>query len=228
MCGRYSLTTPAELIAEAFGLDAPPQLAPRYNVAPTQPILAVRTVPGGSGREGVELRWGLISKASRETLVGPPLINARAETAAERPAFRHALRVRRCLVPADGFYEWQRAGTGPRAFHFTLRDGAPFGLAGVWEPWAPPDTGVVGSCAVLTTAPNPLVGEIHDRMPVMLLPEAVSRWLDPELTDPEALAPLLAALPAERMAVREVGRAVNDVRRDGPECLEPPRELRLF
>jgi putative SOS response-associated peptidase YedK len=228
MCGRFSLTTPAELIAEAFGLDAAPQREARYNVAPTQPVLAVRTPPEGSGREAVALRWGLISKASRAPPVGPPLINARAETVAERPAFKHALRARRCLVPADGFYEWQGAKGARRAFHFRLRDGAPFGFAGLWEPWAPPDTGVVGSCTVLTTTPNDLVREVHDRMPVMLLPETFSAWLDPTVTEADDLAPLLAPLPADRMSVREVGRAVNDVRCDGPECLEPPRELRLF
>jgi len=127
-----------------------------------------------------------------------------------------------------GWYEWQGAKGARRAFHFRLRDGAPFGFAGLWEPWAPPDTGVVGSCTVLTTTPNDLVRDVHDRMPVMLLPDAFSAWLDPAVTEAEDLAPLLAPLPADRMSVLEVGRAVNDVRRDGPECLEPPRELRLF
>jgi len=224
MCGRFSLTTPGELIAETFGLEEAPELQPRYNIAPTQPVLAVRQPAPAGERELVPLRWGLLGPGLRDPSQGPPLINARAETAARKPAFREAFRTRRCLVPADGFYEWRRSGSERQPVRFSLSDGGLFALAGLWAPATLPGTGTLGSCVVLTTEPNALVARVHDRMPVILPPEAWTRWLDPTPVAGEALLPLLGSLPAEAMRARDVDRAVNDVRNDGPECWGPPRE----
>lgn len=224
MCGRFSLTTPGELIAETFGLEEAPELAPRYNIAPTQPILAVRRPHEGDPRELVPLRWGLVGPGLRDPSEGPPLINARAETAARKPAFREAFRVRRCLVPADAFYEWRGAGGRRQPVRFSLTGGGVFALAGLWAPATLPDTGTLGSCVILTSEPNPLVAEVHDRMPVILPPDTWARWLDPAPATADALLPLLGPLPAEAMRAVEVDRAVNDVRNDGPECWRPPRE----
>jgi putative SOS response-associated peptidase YedK len=216
MCGRFSLTAPADLVAEIFDLDDELELSPHYNVAPTQPILAVRDV--AYGREAFSPRWGLVSPATRGRAA--PLINARVETVSERVAFREPFHHRRCLIPADGFYEWMRGAK--RAFHFSLADGAPFGFAGLWEP-GDADT---SSCVILTTTPNELVAEVHDRMPVILERSGFQSWL--EARDPRDAEPWRVPLRAARMRVREVGRSVNDVRNDGPECQEPPRERRLF
>jgi putative SOS response-associated peptidase YedK len=224
MCGRFSLTTPGELIAQTFGLEETPELEPRYNIAPTQPVLAVRLPAPAGARELVPFRWGLLGPGFRDSSQGPPLINARGETAARKPAFREAFRTRRCLVPADGFYEWRRSGSQRQPVRFSLPDGGVFALAGLWAPTTLPDSGTLGSCVVLTTEPNALVAEVHDRMPVILPPAAWSRWLDPSPAPDEELLALLGSLPAEALRVREVSRAVNDVRNDGPECWAPPRE----
>ena len=224
MCGRFSLTTPGELIAETFGLEEVPELQPRYNIAPTQPVLAVRLPAPAGDRELVPLRWGLLGPGLRDPAQGPPLINARAETAARKPAFREAFRGRRCLVPADAFYEWRRSGAQRQPVRYSLTGGSVFALAGLWGPATLPDTGTLGSCVVLTTEPNALVAEVHDRMPVILPREAWARWLDPTPASPEELLALLGTLPAGAMRARDVDRAVNDVRNDGPECWQPPRE----
>lgn len=226
MCGRFSLTTPGELIAETFGLEEAPQLQPRYNIAPTQPVLAVRlpAVAAERERELVPLRWGLLGPGLRDPSQGPPLINARAETAARKPSFRDSFRSRRCLVPADGFYEWRRSGSQRQPVRFSLTDGGVFALAGLWSPSTLPETGTLGSCVVLTTTPNALVSEVHDRMPVILPRDAWSRWLDPTPAPADDLLALLTSLPADAMTARDVDRAVNSVHNDGPECWAPPRE----
>ena len=216
MCGRFTLTTPGEVLAEAFGLDEPPTLAPRYNIAPTQPVAAVRREADGR-RRLVLLGWGLVPPIPRES--GRPLINARAETAASLPSFRDAFRARRCLVPADGFYEWKAGGPRKQPFHVRLSDGRPFAFAGLWEPRARgPEGNTAGSCALLTTEPNALMRDIHDRMPVILPPEGYARWLDPALR-PADLAPLLRPYHAGAMEARAVGAFVNNARNEGPECV---------
>src|SRR5262245_4330455 len=187
MCGRYSLYSSAADLAEWLGLPEVPALEPRYNVAPTQPVAAVRAGPGG-GRELVRLRWGLVTPWAADPGTGPLLINARSETAADKPAFRAALRARRCLVPADGFYEWVRQAGKRQPIHFRLRDGRPFAFAGLWERWQAPGGPAVESCAILTTGANELVRQAHDRMPVILGPDAFGEWLDPAVRDPAALA----------------------------------------
>ncbi|MBU6281362.1 SOS response-associated peptidase [bacterium] len=224
MCGRFVLTTPAQAIAEAFGVDPPAELAPRYNVAPGQRVAVVRAA-GASGRRSLDLlRWGLVPSWAKEVPRAVTLINARSDTAATKPAFRAAFRQRRCLVPASGFYEWQALPGGGRKqpWLFTLRGAGPFAMAGLWERWRPPEGPAIESCTILTTEPNELVAPIHDRMPVILPEEAWADWLDPAVREPSRLQPLLVALPASRMTSRTVSTWVNDARHEDPGCIAPP------
>jgi putative SOS response-associated peptidase YedK len=221
MCGRFSLYTPVRDLAEWLGLPEVPSLEPRYNVAPTQPVAAVRAGPGG-GREFVTLRWGLVPPWSTDRAIGNRHINARAETAADKPSFRSAFRQRRCLVPADGFYEWRAAGGRKQPIHFRLKGGGPFAFAGLWERWQAPGGPAVESCAILTTAANDLVQQAHDRMPVILDPTGYEAWLDPSVCDPPALAAWLRPYPADAMTACPVGPWVNNPRSEGPACLAPP------
>lgn len=233
MCGRYTLTTPTDELAEHLLLGEAPALAPRYNVAPQQDVPCVRLEEGT--RRLRLLRWGLVPPWLRPRPRGrsrrpldpdaPPAgwINARAETAADRPAFRSAYRNRRCLVPADGFYEWkprpQSRGKVPHYFY--LAGGGPFCFAGIWERWRSPSGEELLSCAILTTRPNALLAEVHERMPVILAPEAYGRWLTAGPDELDALRELLEPFPAERMAAHPVSRLVNDPTCDRPGCIEP-------
>jgi putative SOS response-associated peptidase YedK len=221
MCGRFNLTASGEEIAEAFDLDEAPRLAPRYNIAPTQPVAVVR-LETGTGRRGLSaLRWGLVPEGAPETDRGH--INARAETAWQKPSFREAFARRRCLIPATGFYEWQRTTTKKRRpWLFTLDSGRPFAFAGLWEP--PARDGASPTCTILTTEPNDVTRPVHDRMPVILSPDGYAPWLDPTGADAVALRRLLAPFPAGAMAARPVSRAVNNARFDDPACLGPEEE----
>jgi putative SOS response-associated peptidase YedK len=216
MCGRFSLFTPTPVLAEAFDLAGLPELAPRYNIAPTQPVAAVRA--GAAGRELVRLRWGLVPPWSRDLKQAP--INARAETAADKPMFRAALRKRRCLVPASGFYEWLALAGGRRKQPYCFRPGdeRPWAFAGLWERWLGPD-GPVESCAILTTEANELVRPVHDRMPVIMPRQHWAAWLDPALQEAGELVPLLRPYPADAMRTYPVGALVSNPRNDGPDCL---------
>ena len=218
MCGRFSLFSPAPVLAEAFDLAGFPELAPRYNIAPTQPVAAVRA--GEAGRQLVRLRWGLVVPWAKDTKVAP--INARSETAADKPLFRAALRKRRCLVPASGFYEWLALAGGKRKQPYCFRPGdeRPWAFAGLWERWQGPD-GLVESCAILTTAANELVRPVHDRMPVILPRQHWGAWLDPQAQDAGGLVPLLRPYPADAMLAYPVGLLVNNPKNDGPRCLAP-------
>ena len=223
MCGRFTLTTPGELVAEAFGLDETPELAPRYNIAPSQPVAILRRVQRTEPRRLAFVRWGFVPSWSLDPWRRGPLINARSETAAEKSSFREAFERRRCLIPADGFYEWKPV-PGSRAkqpFAIRLRDGRPFAFAGLWEPPAPAEAEPVETCTILTTQPNGLLRPIHDRMPVILPPEEYEPWLDPGPARPGELLALLRPYPAEAMVCFPVGRAVNDPRNEGPECAAP-------
>jgi putative SOS response-associated peptidase YedK len=226
MCGRYTITSPAQVIAEVFGAVAGPvELAPRYNVCPGQDVPVVRTRHGADDRELDLLRWGLVPWFVKEPGPAARMINARAETAATSPAFREALHRRRCLLPADGFYEWQASAgkRGPKQpFHIRRADGRPLALAGLWERWKGPDGTKLESCTVLTTAPNALLAPIHDRMPVVLPPDAWSLWLDRTVQDVERIAPLLVSAPADEMVAVPVSTRVNDPKHDDPQCLAPP------
>jgi putative SOS response-associated peptidase YedK len=220
MCGRFSLFSPAADLAEWLGLPEVPALEPRYNVAPTQPVAAVRAGP--AGWELVRLRWGMVPSWATDLAIGNRLINARAETAADKPSFRAAFRQRRCLVPADGFYEWVGRAGKKQPIYFRLREGRPFALAALWERWQAPGGEVVQSCAVLTTEANDLVRPVHERMPVILGPDAFGPWLDPAVRDPAALRAWLRPYPAEAMTAHLVGAWVSNPRNEGPACLAPP------
>jgi putative SOS response-associated peptidase YedK len=220
MCGRFTLVANPDALAELFELDAPPELSPRYNIAPTQAILAVRPKSDGGGREAVRLRWGLVPSWAKE-VGGPPLINARADTVADKPAFRVAFKQRRCLIPADGFYEWQATGGKKKQpFAIRLRDDHPFAFAGLWERWSRGEERVE-SCAIITTGANDLLRSIHDRMPVILPPSRFADWLDPTFHDAEQLQALLQPFPADQMKTYTVSTLVGNARNDDPRCLEP-------
>jgi putative SOS response-associated peptidase YedK len=197
-----------------------PQLPARFNVAPSQSVPAVR-VEEDSRQHLVALKWGLVPSWSKDGKLAP--INAMSETAATKPMFRSAMKRRRCLLPADGFYEWLRTGKAKQPFHFHVRDGKLFGLAGIWETWHKPSDGeVVETVAILTTEANELVRPAHNRMPVILQPQYYDEWLDPKLQDVAALQPMLRPYPAEEMEARPVSDYVNNARHEGPECLDPP------
>jgi putative SOS response-associated peptidase YedK len=222
MCGRFTQLSDRDELARLFGLDSAdvPELAPRYNVAPAQPVVAVRLAE--DARPVVSLlRWGLIPAWAREPAIGHSLINARSETVGERPAFRGAFRSRRCLIPAGGFYEWSATGgKHKQPFHFRRRDGQPFAFAGLWERWQGGDGEPVETCAVLTTAANEVVRPVHERMPVILAPADFGPWLD--LRAPaDQLHALFRPYPAEVMEAVALGRYVSNPRNEGPQCLSP-------
>jgi putative SOS response-associated peptidase YedK len=219
LCGRFNLTAPGEELAEAFDLAEAPLVTPRFNIAPSQPIVTVCQQPGAPRRDLVELSWGLsVAAGSRpgERFV----VNVRAESASRSPAIRDAFARRRCLVPATGFYEWQRtASARPRPWLFRLESGRVFALAGLWQPGAA--AGASASCAILTTAPNDLVKPIHDRMPALVDPADYAAWLDPTLSDARRLQPLLRPFPAAPMTAFPVNPAVNNAANDDPRCIQP-------
>jgi putative SOS response-associated peptidase YedK len=227
MCGRFTLTDPDQDLTVQFNLPEIPDLKPRYNIAPTQPVAAVRvaedavSADGGVARELVQLRWGLIPFWAKDPAIGARMINARSETAAEKPAFRAAFRRRRCLVIADGFYEWQKQNGGKQPFFIHLEDGRSFAFAGLWEHWEGADGSVIESCTLLTTAPNDLLRPLHNRMPVILLPGDYELWLDPEVQQPDLLKPLLGPYLAGEMEAYPVSRWVNKPQNDDPRCIEP-------
>lgn len=228
MCGRFNLrTNPAELV-EIFALLRAPQFPPRYNIAPTQPVLAIRQTD--AGRVGDLLHWGLVPGWAADRSIASKLINARCETVAEKPAFRRAFRKQRCLIPADGYYEWQTTGGKVKQpWHVFLKSGRPLAMAGVWETWNGPDNAVLESCAILTTAANRFMADLHDRMPLLLDPSQFDRWLDPERQQPQDIADLLVPCPDDWLARTAVSTLVNNVRNDSPACLEPVlQERSLF
>ncbi len=244
MCGRYSLTTPVEAVRQVFDFPERPNLAPRANIAPSQDVAAVRLASGESGEAGrrfVWLRWGLIPAWAKDPAIGNRTINARAETLAEKPAFRAAFRARRCLIVADGFYEWRTEAGAKQPYRITLADGGPFALAGLWERWAGPPRGeaprgetprgetprgetpmgeAVESCTIVTTEANARLRAIHPRMPVILPPEAFDPWLDPETPGAQAEA-LLAPFPSEALTHYRVSPRLNSPANDDPALIEP-------
>ena len=222
MCGRYVLTTPGEVLAQLFELPAAPALAPRYNIAPTQTVPIVRAAEAGA-RELALVHWGLIPHWAKEREIGSRMINARAETLAEKPAFRDSFRKRRCLIPASGFFEWKKEGKAKQPYLLRLRDGAPFAFAGLWSRWREPgrgEEGVVDSCAIVTTSPNELAATVHDRMPASLRAWDYAAWLD-STTGVERLAALLAPFAAAAMEAFPVSTWVNSPAHDDAGCLQP-------
>ena len=221
MCGRFTLFEADKILSKEFGVSGFPPLSPRYNIAPSQPVAAVRAAPAGAGRELALLRWGLIPSWSKDPAIGNRLINARAETAREKPSFRNAFRRHRCLIPASGFYEWQRQERGKQPYFVRMRDGRPFAFAGLWDRWESTDEGVIETCTILTTAPNAVLAPIHDRMPVILPPAEYARWLDPSLRDTDSLAPLLVPFPPDDMLAFPVSPRVNPPTIDDEKCIAP-------
>jgi len=221
MCGRFYLFSTGAVVADLFDLAGAPDLAARFNIAPSQPVAVVRL--SEHGRELVPLRWGLIPSWAKDAKFAP--INARSETAADKPTFRHSMRKRRCLVPADGFYEWMRRGKAKQPFCFRLHDDQPFAFAGLWERWEGP-AGPVETCCILTTEANELVRPVHDRMPVMLERQYFGQWLDSTEQDAEALTWMLRPYRADAMRAYSVGSLVNSPKNDDAQCLEPvPRPV---
>lgn len=219
MCGRYSLTSSLEELAQRFEFDGEPEgFIPRYNVAPTQQVL---TVVGGETRRAGFIRWGLIPSWSKDGHSGRPIINARAETVAEKPTFRDSLKKRRCLVLADGFYEWQKVGGAKRPMRVTMRSGEPFAFAGLWSMGSDSEGNRIPSCAIITTEANGLLRPIHHRMPVILPQEAEDIWLDTALDDSVALTQLLEPYPDNLMEAFEVSKLVNSASNDIPEIAAP-------
>jgi putative SOS response-associated peptidase YedK len=221
MCGRFTLRTPAYKLAEAFGVEVRANLAARYNIAPSQDIAALRA-QGDGQRELVMLRWGLVPGWAKDPAMGNRMINARAETVAEKPAFRAAFRQRRCLIPADGFFEWQKTPDGSKQPYLMARpDGEPFTMAGLWELWQPPGTDEpLETCTIITTEANETVAPIHHRMPVILSASDREAWLDPAPPSAEALAALLRPAPDDTLIAQAVDRHVNNARHDDPACIE--------
>ncbi len=228
MCGRFTLRTPMSKVVEHFHLPLfDGTLEPRYNIAPTQQVAAVRVATGNKERELAMFRWGLVPPWADDPKIGSSMINARSETAAAKPPFRAAFQQRRCLVPADGFFEWRSEGKRKLPHHITLCDGGLFAIAGLWERWRRGGE-TIESCTLLTTDANDLVRPLHDRMPVILPPEFYDHWLDPQITDPDELQALLRPFPAEQMAMTAVEPIVNSPVHDDPRCIEPLRQKGLF
>lgn len=221
MCGRFTLKTPVETLAEVFEVPAVPALQPRFNIAPSEALATVRVAEKGAQRELAILRWGLVPSWADEPKVGNKMINARSETAATNGAFRSAFRRRRCLVLADGFYEWQRQEKRKQPFYIRMKDESPFAFAGLWEVWEGKDGRVLETCTVLTTEPNELMTPIHNRMPVILDQKDYDLWLDPEMREAEPLQALLRPYPEKKMTAYAVSLLVNSPANDTPEVLEP-------
>ena len=219
MCGRYLLISPVEAMRRYFDVGGLMNLPPRYNIAPTQDAPVVRLDQEGR-RELIQMRWGLVPPWAKDLSMGARCINARSESVAEKPAFRDAFRRRRCLVPTDGFFEWQKQGKSRQPWWIGPTGGGSMALAGLWERWRAPDGSVVRTYAVITTEANDLVAPLHDRMPVAVAPEEFAPWLDPE-TPPERLQEMLRPFPSERMSAHPVSRRLNDARNDDPDCIAP-------
>ena len=217
MCGRFTQRADSKKIAKEFEVAEVPAVEARYNIAPTQEILAV--LERGHGREAMFFKWGLVPSWARDTSMGARLINARSETVAEKPAFRQAFRQRRCIIPADGFYEWQRVGGRKQPFFFRMLDEWQFGFAGLWERWEG-EGEVINSCAILTTEANEILRPVHDRMPVILHPEDYELWLDSDVRKLDLVKEVLRPYPAGEILGHPVGASVNSPRSQGAGLIE--------
>jgi putative SOS response-associated peptidase YedK len=224
MCGRFTTEIPPELLAEIFGLVEPPAVQARYNIAPTQQIPVVRQDIEGQNRLD-HLRWGLIPSWAKDKSIGAKMINARSETVKDKPSFRQAVKYRRCLVPASGFYEWLPVGKVKLPQYIHLKDGSPMVFAGLWETWKSPEEEVLESFTILTTAANPLLEPLHDRMPVILHHDEYKTWLDRSINDPASLAHLFQPYPADLMEMWAVSPQVNSPKIDAAHLITPSASL---
>lgn len=217
MCGRYVLSIDPAALSEYFALAACEPYAPRWNIPPGTDIPVIRRSPEG-GRVAHLLRWGLVPHWAKDKTIGQRLTNARAESVTDKPAFRSAFARRRCLIPADGFYEWKAEGKCKQPYYISLRDGSPLAMAGLWESWTSPTGEILRSCAIITTAANALMQPIHDRMPAIIAPEHWQDWL---AAPPEAVSHLLAPFPSEPLQAWPVDRRVSKASNDDPGLIEP-------
>jgi len=221
MCGRYTLKTPVERLSEKFQFPEIIPLKRRYNIAPSQPVAVVRLLPEERRRRIDLLHWGLIPAWEKDLRTARQPINAKAETVAELPSFRDAYRKRRCLIPADGFYEWKQDGGRKQPVYICMKDGEPFAFAGLWERWVREKDDFIESCTILTTEPNDLLEPIHNRMPVILDAKDYDLWLAPNVQEVSRLKPLLHPFPPEQMTYYLVNLRVNNPRHDDRLCVEP-------
>jgi len=222
MCGRYRLSRRKQLVEEYFDCGSwDEDWAPRYNIAPTQPVPVIRQNPKKPVRELSLMRWGLIPHWSKDGSGAAGTINARSETAATKPAFRDPLRYRRCLFPADGFYEWKRTATSKQPYCVEVNEGELFAFAGLWDGWKDPKGKWIRTCSILTTTPNALTSRIHDRMPVILDPDSYDLWLDPGMTKVEAVSDLLKPCDARLMRSYPISTGINHVANDDEQCSLP-------
>ena len=224
MCGRFTLFEPDTILSKEFGAPIQFDLKPRYNVAPSQRVAAVRSRPDSGKREFALLRWGLIPSWAKDASIGNKMINARAETVAEKPSFRNAFRHRRCLVPMNGFFEWQKRGIHKQPYFIALGDKRVMAVAGLWERWEGQEGSLIESCTLLTTEANDLIAPMHDRMPVIVAPENYELWLDAPGEDLAALQPLLTPYPPWEMFARPVSLRVNNPSADDERLLDLPTE----
>lgn len=220
MCGRFTLRSSGKVIAEIFGLAEPPHIQPHFNIAPSQSVAVVRQQPEAHQRELVRLHWGLIPFWADDPSIGNRMANARSETAAMKPSFRRAFRSRRCLVVADGFYEWQKTDGKKQPYFVQMKDHRPFGIAGLWERWDKQGE-PIESCTLLTTDANELMMPIHERMPVIIPPDQFDIWLDPSVHDEKVLSGLLRPFDAKTMTAYPISTLVNSPKNDVAACIEP-------
>jgi putative SOS response-associated peptidase YedK len=222
MCGRYRLSRRKQLVKEYFDTASDAEdWNPRYNIAPTQPVPVIRQHPKEPVRELSLMRWGLIPTWAKDSSVAASMINARSETASTKPAFRDAMKSRRCLIPADGFYEWAKTGKGKQPYCFEVNDGELFAFAGLWDRWKDASGKWLKTCSILTTAPNAVTSAVYDRMPVIIDPDAYDVWLDPEMTNVAAASDLLKPYDARLMRCYPVSTRVNHVANDDEGCSRP-------
>jgi len=220
MCGRFVLENSPEQLMKVYKLSSLPDLSPRYNVAPSQQIAVVRQQNGGD-RELVMMQWGLIPSWAKDPAIGYKMINARSETAHEKPPFKQALRSRRCIVPVSGFYEWEKKGKEKIPHYIHLRDGDIMSLAGIWETWKSPEGERLETCTILTTVANSLLKPLHDRMPVVLHNEEFNLWFNRDVDDINLLVELFHSYPSDRLEEYIVSKGVNSPSNDSPECIVP-------
>jgi putative SOS response-associated peptidase YedK len=223
MCGRYRLSRRKQLVEEYFDSTGEDDWVPRYNIAPTQPVPIIRQNPKEPRRELSLVRWGLIPWWAKDSSGAAAMINARSETAATKLAFRDALKLRRCMIPADGFYEWERNGKEKQPYCFEVNEGQLFAFAGIWETWkdASRKTMTIETCSILTTTPNAVTSTVHDRMPVILEPDNYDLWLDPGMTKVDAVIDMLKPFDARLMRSFPVSTRVNHAANDDAECSTP-------
>lgn len=218
MCGRFTLRTPNQILLEVFDVAEGPDFSLRYNIAPTQDIVTVRLRPEGD-RELVMMHWGLVPFWAKDPSIGNRMINARSESVAEKPAFRQAFRKRRCLVAADGYYEWKKEGKKKQPYYIHRHDDAPFAFAGLWESWKGSDP-PLQSATIITTDANEATRPVHDRMPVILRPDDYAQWLDPANADLDGLQSLLVPWEHDELQIDRVSTLVNNARHEDPACVE--------